>query len=217
MQNRARDLPSDSNVEANLGASAGGFSQNRYGVTMQMRMDLRPILRRLENIRASVPAVAERVLRESVDVIVKDLFDVKMAGSGKIGADEFPRGGAYLGVGSGRGRSSVVGRVERMTNKIVGRVGVARGVEDPGSLAEADPSRYVTAHEQGFRGTVRVRAHIRVTERGLAKVRAHVRMMDIPARRFIRAAVLDERLKLHQKILAALDQMVAQSAPGGAA
>jgi len=93
--------------------------------------------------------------------------------------------GPYLRVPSGSARRSIIADVAAPAGDgVVGRFG--------------SPLRYVRAHELGFRGKVKVRAHQRFmklpTRRGATQVtvRAHQRVMNLRARRFMRDSIAED-------------------------
>lgn len=91
---------------------------------------------------------------------------------------------------------------------LASRTGTARrsiqfGVEDRGTSIESffgTPLRYVRAHDQGFVGQVRVKAH---TRRGFPVV-AHDRMMNIRARRMFERTLREEETNISPTVVRAL-------------
>ncbi len=86
------------------------------------------------------------------------------------------RGRTSLGVRTGRLRRSM------RRNRATHGAGVARG--SFGSNVE-----YLGAHEFGFRGAVRVKAHTRQGKAGPHSVKPHTRQVNFPARRMIRTSI----------------------------
>ena len=90
-------------------------------------------------------------------------------------------------------RYLVVNRMSRRSPETLGVItGTARrsiahnsGVVGDKAFAEiSSPLRYVRAHDQGFQGIAKVRAHQRTAKGRTATVRGHQRRMNMRARRF---------------------------------
>ena len=146
---------------------------------------------KLGDLGKRLPAAGVRAMRASVWSMIRDVTLNRMSGQ-------------YLRVRTGTARRSMMGHVERRGDSVRGVIG--------------NPHDYVSAHEEGFKGPVQVRAHTRqlarlergrggtVTKKSARKykarrakgykmsahVRAHTRQLNIRARRFIRDTLADE-------------------------
>ncbi len=63
---------------------------------------------------------------------------------------------------------------------------------------------YAATHEYGFNGLQNIRSHTRRTSKGSVQVKAHTRHAVIPARPFIRPALVRQRKKIAEIISALL-------------
>jgi len=177
------------------------------GVTATVSLDVSRIAKKIEAMAGDLPEAVRLSLRASLEKIVTRMKAEKLSGSpAPVKNAEFPRAGQYLAVRTGRGRSSMKFNVSGDETRIVGEFGPT------GTGGKPDPGVYMTAHEQGFHGRVAVRAHER---RGFA-VRAHERLMDMPARRYLRAALLDARPEIHRDILVTLEALFGRAGAVGA-
>lgn len=172
------------------------------GLTAQVNIDVSRIAKSIEKMGGDLPAAVKIAAQITLEEIVADLQQNKLSGSpAPISRGEFPRGGHYLAVRTGRGRGSMRYQIEEQPGKITGSFGSAAGL--PGS-----PDRYMKPHEEGFSGNVRIREHTRLTPSGRrAHVRPHYRFVDIPARRYIRAALLEGKPKLHRNVIGVLEAL----------
>lgn len=136
------------------------------------------------------PAALKNAMRAAVQAMIRDVVANRLSNQ-------------YLRVDTGGARRSITGEVRGGGERILGVIG--------------SPLRYVRAHEEGFKGSVQVRAHtrrrssletrsgkatkksvkavkarLRAGRSGYSHVKAHSRFMNIRARRFLRDTVLQE-------------------------
>ena len=187
-------------LERSLGAGPG--------LTAGIRLDFRRIAAAIRRMgREDLSGAARTALDLSLDEMVRDVRVAKMSGrpAPVSSRGPIPRGGQYLGVRTGAGRASMRKNIRQEgPDRIIGEFGSDAAA--PG--VKAAPADYIPVHEQGFRGTVHVPAHMRRTPGGRrVPVRPHERFMDLPARRFIRAALLEGRPKLQRNTLVVLEAL----------
>lgn len=128
----------------------------------QIRLTLDGMLERFKYLGKDLPAAVYSAMILSAEAMLADVVRNRMSGQ-------------YLGVKTGNARRSMDGFARATGNSVEAVIG--------------NPFVYVRAHEQGFSGTVQVRAHARRTRRGSTTVRAHAMRMNVRARHFIRDTV----------------------------
>lgn len=154
-------------------------------VTREVRIDLEGIQRLLESFDPSImePA-AKRGMERGIQIVARRAVQSQMSAP-KRGSRLF-----QLGVDTGTARRSIATKVEQGG-------GVTRGIF-------GSPLRYVRAHEMGFSGEVKVRAHVRrLRGRASSKraarsldafyVRAHKRQVNMRGLFFLWAALQAKR------------------------
>lgn len=175
-------------------------------------------LEELGVVLGELTARAPEALRSAVEAHVMDLLRQVLV-EHMTGQD--------LGVVTGTARRSMVGLTGPGRALPVGAIPAAA---TSGTAYRADrivgavgsPLAYVRAHEEGFSGSVNVRAHVRkrmgrsealtpsgrrsrkrvVT--GFANVRAHSRMMDVKAKHFVKKSIEEIQGRLPDRVHSAL-------------
>ena len=157
-------------------------------IEIKSTVDLTEMLKRFSGIQQGLPQAIHRAVVNSIQAMSAYLVRDRLS----------HRGPDTLGVVTGTARRSIASGVEG----IVPTGGVVRGYF-------GSPLRYVRAHDQGFAGTVRKRAHSRRTKKGgVAAVRAHDVRMNIRARRFFKKTIevgqpgVERRVRTALRVLA---------------
>ena len=166
--------------------------------SIALQQKLRELERKLKGLEDKVPNAIAVALRESMRVMVRHVQERKLSGQ-------------YLRVQTGTARRSFRQSVKFTRAVITGIIG--------------SPFAYVRAHEEGFRGTVKVGAHTRRRrvhaigkrgqklkrskweDRGSIQVRGHTRRVNMRARRFLQDTMRENVGRTRLRVIRSLSML----------